>query len=83
MQNKLFRKALVLGIIILFIGASVIPSISGNFSKIAKIDGSRNHQNTVTDNIETNSNGGIVLDFSFDKPLMEKVIILQKIIQVD
>ena len=30
MQNSLVRKGLVLGIIILFVGAGVFPSISGN-----------------------------------------------------
>jgi hypothetical protein len=30
MQNRLFRKCLVVGIIILFVGACVVPSISGN-----------------------------------------------------
>jgi hypothetical protein len=34
MQNRLFRKSLVIGIIILFVGACVIPSISGNIEKI-------------------------------------------------
>ena len=34
MQKRLIRKGLVLGIILLFVGASVIPSISGNSSKI-------------------------------------------------
>ena len=30
MRGKVYRKALVLGIILLFVGASIIPSISGN-----------------------------------------------------
>ena len=34
MQDKLFRKGLVIGIIILFVGACVLPVISGNTGKI-------------------------------------------------
>ena len=30
MQKSLFRKGLVLGIIVLFVGASVVPSITAN-----------------------------------------------------
>ena len=35
MTNNFFRKCLEIGIIILFLGAIFIPSISGNFLKIA------------------------------------------------
>jgi len=37
MVNKLLRKCLVLGIITLFFGLSVIPSISGNFDKLNSV----------------------------------------------
>jgi len=30
MANNVFRKSLVIGIIMLFLGASIIPGISGN-----------------------------------------------------
>ena len=32
MKNKLYRKGMVLGIVILFIGTCIIPSISGKYS---------------------------------------------------
>jgi hypothetical protein len=34
MQKSLVREGLVFGIIVLFVGASVVPSISGNVEKI-------------------------------------------------
>jgi len=38
MTKKIIKKSLVIGLIILFIGASVIPSISGNVSKIDTVE---------------------------------------------
>ena len=40
MKKRLLRKELVLGIIVLFVGASVVPSISGNFKKMKDESGS-------------------------------------------
>jgi len=36
MKNHLFRKGLVLGLMILFVGASIIPSINGNIEQVKK-----------------------------------------------
>ena len=38
MQKNTLRKGLVVGIMILFVGASVVPSISGDNSRIAKVE---------------------------------------------
>ena len=35
MTNKLWKKVLVLGIVVSFLGAGVIPSISGDIGKIS------------------------------------------------
>ena len=43
MQNSVFRKSLVIGIIILFVGASIVPSTSGNLAeKITAINEKNN-----------------------------------------
>ena len=48
MQKGMFRKGLVLGIIALFIGVGVIPSISGNINRNDKLDPGE-HIGDVTD----------------------------------
>jgi len=40
-QNKMFRKGLVLGMLVLFVGASFIPPISGNISKNCNVSPSQ------------------------------------------
>ena len=59
MQSKLFRKILLIGIIILFIGAGIIPSISGITIKkmFSKINNSINKH--IDNNQEIVVNGGI------------------------
>ena len=37
MQKSMFRKGLVLGIVVLFVGASVLPSISGNIGEVINV----------------------------------------------
>ncbi len=46
MNNFVFRKGLVIGIIILFVGASVIPSVNGNIEKEDIIDTKTNQIDT-------------------------------------
>jgi hypothetical protein len=77
MRKSWVTKAVVCGIILLFVGTSGVPSIHGNFSKIVEKDGAHNHQKTVSDSVAMNSNGDIVLDFSFEKPVMEKVTLFE------
>ena len=60
MQNRLFRKSLVIGIIILFVGASVGPSISGNVSKKENLAVVKETNDYI--DIENTAGQGIFLD---------------------
>jgi len=48
MRNELFRKGLVFAIIVLFIGAGVVPSISGNNGVNSVINAADNIPNTIS-----------------------------------
>lgn len=52
MRNGVFWKGLVVGIILLFVGTSIVPSLSGNV--------------TVKNEIKSTSNRGLVAYWSFD-----------------
>ena len=56
MMNNVFKKSLAIGIIILFIGASVLPSISGNFEKQTnsnfKVDNDNSDSTLKNDNFQ-------------------------------
>jgi len=47
MQDNMFRKGLVVGIIVLFIGASIVPSIASNNKDAKKIDYILNENETL------------------------------------
>ena len=52
MTKGLYKKGLVFGIILLFIGASVVPCISGNTEKISPVSSVEiNDEVSLTDNI--------------------------------
>ena len=59
MKNHLFRKGLVLGLMILFVGASIIPSINGNIEQVKKNE----VRKTLNNNIEEI---GLIVDQALD-----------------
>ena len=54
-KNDLIRKGLVLGIIVLFVGAGIVPSIGGNIGKISSIYDSHVRENR--NHIQSRNNG--------------------------
>jgi len=61
-NNSLFMKSLVFGIIVLFLGASIVPCISGN---IGKIKGFKEVDGCLADQVHGSIPGEGVLDSQF------------------
>jgi len=62
MQNSLFKKSLVFGIIISFFGASVVPTLSGT---IGKLNSTNNDGDTLKDIMYSSYRGEV--EFPWDK----------------
>jgi len=46
MKNVLFRKSLIIGIVILFVGAGIVPSICGDIGKLSSVQNEYGVNNT-------------------------------------
>jgi hypothetical protein len=68
MQKNIFRKAAVVVIIALFIGASILPNISGNFES----DDSKKY--TIFENMISQEDQNRVTLFSADSPSLDSNI---------
>ena len=51
MKKILFRKSLVIGIIVLFVGASLVPSISGNDGEVETIENNNDNYNNLVSQV--------------------------------
>ena len=76
MRNSLWRKEVIIITILLLFGTSYAPTIFGNINILGKNNGASNDRNVVTENIALNSKGDLVLDLSFEEPIIEKITLL-------
>ena len=81
MRKGLFRKSLVLGIMLLFVGASVVPStgrveISNNGRAILYVGGSGpGNYTSIQDAIDNASDGDTVFVYDDSSPYYENVVV--------
>ena len=66
MEEKIFRKCLVIGIIVSFIGISIIPSVNSNIKKANRFYNFSNEFIFPDESV-------IELCFSFDIPNLEEI----------